>query len=189
MTQAGSHGSRGFTLIELLMTMTIIAVLAALVLPKFTNDNRLRLHAASSVLTSDIELAQVMTISHPNQPVIVKFDPKNRIYWLAYADDPETPMPRNDTSDPYLITLGQGRAANATDLHMHLNDIQDKTLRFNALGGLVDFSSQPEIYFHVTGKKGDVKPGITLVISPMTGTVTEIGDSILVTDLDLAEGQ
>ncbi|MCZ6444598.1 MAG: type II secretion system protein, partial [Planctomycetota bacterium] len=42
MTQAGSHSCRGFTLIELLMTMTIIAVLAAVVLPKFTDGGRLR---------------------------------------------------------------------------------------------------------------------------------------------------
>ncbi len=81
MTQAGSHSSRGFTLIELLMTMTIIAVLAAVVLPKFTDSGRLRVSAASSVLTSDIQLAQVMTISHPDRPVVVYFETK-RQNWL-----------------------------------------------------------------------------------------------------------
>ncbi|MCH8342673.1 MAG: prepilin-type N-terminal cleavage/methylation domain-containing protein [Planctomycetes bacterium] len=168
---------RGFTLIELLMTMTIIAVLAAVVLPKFTDGGRLRVSAASSVLTSDIQLAQVMTISHPNRPVVVYFDTTTK-YWLAYADSPQTPIPRADTGRPYVVQLGKGRmagAAGSTVMHIHFkNANNNKTLRFNPQGGLEDFNSQPELYIHVKNAKGTEQLRITLDISPTTGTITEV---------------
>ncbi len=177
MTQAGPHSSRSFTLIELLMTMTIIAVLAAAVLPKFTDGGRLRVSAASSVLTSDIQLAQVMTISHPNRPVVVYFE-STRQYWLAYADSPATPIPRADTGRPYLVELGKGRmasAAGSTVMHIHFkNANNNKTLRFNPQGGLEDFNSQPELYIHVKNEEGAEQLRITLDISPTTGTITEV---------------
>ncbi len=177
MTQAGTQSRRGFTRIELMMTMTIIAVLAAIVLPKFGNDYRLRMFAATRVLTSDIELAQVMTISHPDRPVVVYFDTTTK-YWLAYADSPETPIPRADTGRPYVVQLCTGRmaaAAGPTVMHIHFTNVYgDKTLRFNAQGGLVDFNPPPQLYIHVKDQNGAEKLRVTLDISPTTGTITEI---------------
>src|SRR5688572_2454757 len=102
-----------FTLIEVLVALTLVAALAAIVAPMFSDDSRLRVMAASSIISSDIELAQVMTISHPDNPVVVCFDPGNASYWLAYAADPDTPLSREDTGEPYQVTLGLDRARSA----------------------------------------------------------------------------
>src|SRR5262245_48745623 len=87
---------RGFTLIDLMVTIAVLAVAAAVIIPGVSNNDRLRLMAAANVMTSDIELAQVMTISFPNDPIVVRFDPDNATYWLARPADPDTPISRED---------------------------------------------------------------------------------------------
>ena len=162
----------GFTLIEMLVTITIIAVVAAIVAPVFSDDDRLHAMAAASVLSSDIELAQVMTISYPQDPVVVRFDAPNRTYWLAYAATPETPLSREDTAEPYLVTFGEGRASTAFGAQIALDGVASDTLKFNAQGGLVDFTASPLIEL----TRGE--SAITLAIAPTTGTITEMNGKI-----------
>ena len=99
MLRLRSHARRrtAFTLLELMVSVTIIAVAAAAVIPSYSDSGRARVIAATSIITSDIELAQVMTISYPSEPVVVRFDPAQNRYWLAYADSPETPIARPRT--------------------------------------------------------------------------------------------
>ena len=75
---AASTSRCGFTLIDLMVTIAVLAVAAAVIVPGVSNNDRLRLMAAANVMTSDLELAQVMTISFPNDPIVVRFDPDNR---------------------------------------------------------------------------------------------------------------
>jgi prepilin-type N-terminal cleavage/methylation domain-containing protein len=159
---------RAFTLVEMLVTITIIAIVASVVAPMFSSDDRLHVMAASSVLSSDIELAQVMTISYPQDPVIVKFDPANRKYWLAYAATPNTPITREESNEPYVVVMGEGRASTAQGTALALDSVINNTLQFNAQGGLTNFNTQPLIEM----TRGDA--AITLSLAPTTGTVTEI---------------
>ncbi len=158
---------RGFTLMELMMTITIIIVAGALVMPKLSDDTQLRLVAAASILTSDIELAQVMTISHPADPVVVHFDPDNDQYWLAYADVPGTPIPRSDNGRPYLIVFGQDRARSAVGVSLRLTEVSDNTLAFDAQGGVADISAQPVIRLSLGTRFIDLR------IASTTGTITQ----------------
>jgi len=158
---------RAFTLLEVLVTVVIIAIIATAVAPAFTNDNHLRLVAAVNVLSSDLELAQVMTISYPDSPVVVRFNPDKQMYWLAYASDPDNPITRAGTGEAYLTVMGQGRAASAQGVTLKLDDVANDTIEFNAQGGLVDFTGKPMIQLN----RGDAS--ITLSISPTTGTTTE----------------
>ena len=64
----------GFSLVEVMVVLTIMATVAVLVLPEGSGEDRLRVMGAADIIASDIELAQVMTISYPDEPVIVKFD-------------------------------------------------------------------------------------------------------------------
>ena len=166
--QPRRHTQFGFTLFELLLTVSIIAIVAALVIPTLSDNERLRLTAASTVMIADIQLAEVMNISYPDEPVVVSFDPANGRYWLAYADDPNTPIPRADTGEPYLVVLGQGRAVGAEGVTFSLTNITGDVLGFNAQGGIDDFSVTPAITLSHAGQS------VTLSIAPTTGTITEI---------------
>ncbi len=157
-----------FTLFEMLITITILALVIVMAAPSFTDDSRLRLMAASSIMTSDIELAQVMTIAAPEDPVIVQFVPDTSTYWLAYADTPTTPLTRVDTGEDYLVTLGVGRASSAEGVTFTISDFpDDDQLEFNAQGGLTDFTLTPQITLNHDDES------IILTVAPTTGTVTE----------------
>jgi prepilin-type N-terminal cleavage/methylation domain-containing protein len=160
-------GRSAFTLLEVLVVITILAVVAVLAAPSFSDDARLRLMAASTILGSDIELAQVMTISQPENPVVVTFDVSQNRYWLAYASAPEVPTTRADTGDAYLVVIGEGRAAAAIGVTLTTTAITDDILAFNAQGGLEDFTTQPKITLTLNGQ------WIELAIAPSTGTITE----------------
>ena len=101
--------SGGFTLIDLMMTLTIIAVMATVLIPRMGDGGRVRLIAGSRVLSSDIEMAQIMTISNPTAPIVVKFEPSSSTYWLAPADDPDNPILRPGATQLYRVTFGAGR--------------------------------------------------------------------------------
>jgi prepilin-type N-terminal cleavage/methylation domain-containing protein len=158
---------RAFTLFELMVVVTLMAIVASAVLPMAMKDTTLRLTAAALVLRSDIELAQVMSISYPSDPVIVVFDLDNEKYWLAFAESPETPLPRSDTGEPYEVVLGEGRASSALGVHVSIENLADDSIAFDAQGALVDFTTTPMITLSLDGE------WITLTISPMTGTINE----------------
>ena len=168
-TSAGRRSASrpAFTLLEMLVTITVLALTAAMVAPMFSDDGRLRVIAAASILSSDIELAQVMTISFPTDPVEVRFDTALQRYWLAYAADPDTPLVRIDNGEPYLVTLGQGRASSAAGVSMTLDQVTNDMLAFESSGGLTDFATTPRIQLGMSGN------AITLTVAPMTGTVIE----------------
>jgi Tfp pilus assembly protein FimT len=151
----------------MLITITIIATVAMIVAPTFTDDTRLRLMSGSGVIISDIELAQVLTISHPDDPVVVRFNPTDDEYWLAYADSPDTPMPRPDNGDPYLVTLGTGRMQTTGAATLSVANMSANTLEFNAQGGLEYFATTPQVTISLDGE------WVRLDIAPTTGSVTE----------------
>jgi prepilin-type N-terminal cleavage/methylation domain-containing protein len=163
----GQLCEHGFTIVELLVTLTVIATLSVLIIPTFQDDAQLRVMAAASLLASDIEYAQVLSVSQPDDPVVVQFDTANATYWLAYADAPEEPLIRPDTGDPYLVEFGAGRGEPALDVSIWLIDLPDDRLSFDSNGGLVDFNTEPRIIL------GQGEHYRTLSIAATTGSLTE----------------
>ncbi len=161
----------GFTLIDLMVALTIMVVAALIVLPGLSDDSRLRVMAAARVVTSDIEMAQVMTISNPAKPVVVRFEPGAAKYWLAFSTTPTDPIKRPGTDDDYEVILGQGRARSAADVSMFLTDMDFNTVTFDVHGGLTDITASPQIRLSAGSR------WIKLSIAPTTGSITETADN------------
>lgn len=157
----------GFTLFDLMVTITIMALMAAVIFPTLKDDEHLHLIAGSRLLASDIEMAQLMTISNPQEPIVVKFDPGAGRYWLATADDADTPIGRPGGTGQYVVQFGMGDARSAAGVSLDLTDVPDDTLAFNPQGGVADFGAEPEIQL-LRGTRW-----IKLAIHPTTGTITE----------------
>ncbi len=158
---------RGFTLFEMVITIGVVAVAAAMVIPMAPGDATFRVTAAVNVIISDIELAQTMTMSHPDDPVFVKFDAENDQYWLAYMSAPSVPLTRADNGEQYLVQMGVGRAVSAEGVTMEALDMPGGILLFNAQGGVFDPTTTPSVIV----KHGE--ESTTLVIATSTGTVVE----------------
>lgn len=167
LTSLPLQRQRAFTLLEVLVTVSVIAAVAAIVLPMISSTHRVRVMAAASIVASDIELAQVMTIASPNDPMVVRFDPATHTYWLARVSDTETPILRDGTSEPYLVTLGQGRAAGAVGVTFNIDQMASDMIQFNPQGGLQDFTVVPRIEFDCDGSR------IILTVAPTTGTIEQ----------------
>ncbi|UCD75599.1 MAG: prepilin-type N-terminal cleavage/methylation domain-containing protein [Phycisphaerales bacterium] len=169
VNRPGNSRPRGFTLLEMLVTLTIIAIVATMVIPAFRDDSLLRVMAAASVMSSDIEMAQMMTIADPDRPVVVRFDPDDSRYWLARADDPDNPVAREDTDEPYLVVLGLDRAIAAAGVTFTVSGMNQSTLTFNEQGGLDDFTATPQITLAMDDETIIISVGAT------TGTITQTG--------------
>lgn len=126
-------GRRGFALIDLLVAVTLVVMITSLALPYLRDDSGLRLVAAAEILTSDIELAQIMTMSNPADPVLVRIDVGTGHYWLANLSSPNLPIIRPGTTEPYEVFFGQARARQARDVTLEPNA---DTIQFNELGAL-----------------------------------------------------
>jgi hypothetical protein len=152
---------------DLLITLTIVGMVAAVIAPNLSDDRQLRLIAAADVVTSDLEFSQVLNITQPDDPVVVRFDPATATYWLARMADSETPIARDDTGAPYLVTLGVGRASAAAGVSLEIEQIDFDMLMFNGQGGVFDPTVAPAI----TLREGD--RWIRLDIANTTGSITQ----------------
>jgi prepilin-type N-terminal cleavage/methylation domain-containing protein len=169
--QCSSHrrlpACSAFTLIELMVVLAIAAVLATMVLPMMRNDDRLRLIAITSLIRSDLEYAQALSISQPSTPLLVKFDADAGQYHVARYSAIDTPIVREDTGMPYLVTLGVGRAASGAGLTLDIEGMVADCLLYDTHGGLLDFSNTPVITLQ------SATEWFKLAIEPTTGTITE----------------
>lgn len=123
-------------LVDLAISLLIIGIFLMAVIPTVRPEEHVSLIAASSVLAADIEYAQSATLAAPGDPTVVRFGLDGDRYWLALASDPETPIPRPNSSDPYETVFGEGNAENLWSLSFSLVDVQDATIEFDAFGRL-----------------------------------------------------
>lgn len=158
---------RGMSLIELVVTITLIASMAALIIPATNGDNLLKAKAVANVLRSDIELAQVLTMTDPANPVVLQFDPTGTAYWLAESSAPHIPIKLDNRGELYMMTIGMGRLATGHGVTIDAGALPDGQLAFDMNGAVWPPMSTPVIMLNA----GDA--WVQLEIAPMTGTVTD----------------
>jgi len=74
--------SSGFTLVEVLIVVTIMALAAAIVVPRMTQAGQMQIQAAGRMIIADLLIAQNDAISHQATRRVV-FDTATNRYWLA----------------------------------------------------------------------------------------------------------
>jgi len=81
-----------YTLIEILIVIVIIGIAVSMALPTISNTQGLRVREAARMLAADIEFALSESITHGDNPRLIKFDTVNNNYWIATALYPDTPI-------------------------------------------------------------------------------------------------
>ena len=129
--------ARGFTLVNLLITIAVMAIVAAVVVPSAAVGGQLGVSSASVILISDLEYAQSLALASPDDPVVVRFDPEHNRYWIALLSDPGAPLVRPGTNDaPYVVEFGVGDSRASSEVVMTLQDIPDSMITFDRFGRL-----------------------------------------------------
>ena len=159
-------GRRALTILEMLVTVTVLAFVVMMAAPALSDENRLRLTAAARMLSGDIELAQILNMTAPQDPVILRFDPATSRYWLADPAAPLVAVPAGDGDDPYLVQFGAGRALEAHGVTVQLEGMTDQSLAFTAMGTLEPLGTVPAIIL----RRGT--RSVRIEIAPSTGTIT-----------------
>jgi len=127
---------RAFTLVDMLVTVAIMAVVAAVVLPAMAPDSGARLRGGAMMLVSDIEYAQSVCLAEPSDPVIVRFGSDGATYWLARESEPTEPIAYPGTTEQYLVRFGAGRAALLADSWFGTDGLVNSAIVFDEFGRL-----------------------------------------------------
>jgi len=143
--------ARGYTLLELVMTISVVAVLAAVAAPRFSNSLEVRAAAAARQVAVDIRSAQrLATTTHVECGVLVVSGSTYRVFTASTATPRVDPLERvaQDT------VLSNGYGADVT---------------IGPVGALVTFDVRGRL------KSGSAATltvgGRTLTITPETGHV------------------
>jgi prepilin-type N-terminal cleavage/methylation domain-containing protein len=127
--------SCAYTLVEVMIVVLLLGIVGALAIPMLRDSRDLRLRSAARMLAADIEFAQQESISHADDPRVVRFDAGNARYWIAPVSDPTTPITDPIRDEPFQVVFGTGRAAGLFDVTMSEIEVGgDTDLRFNSLG-------------------------------------------------------
>jgi prepilin-type N-terminal cleavage/methylation domain-containing protein len=138
MTTSPAGGRRygsAFTLIELMIVLVILAIVAAVVLPMTGTTAATQLIGAGRLLVADIQYAQHESITHPDDPCLLKVDQPGNRYWIAKVSAADTPIADPASKGQFLVAFGSGRASALAGVTMRSYSLGgDTELRFDGFG-------------------------------------------------------
>lgn len=161
---------RGVMLIDLVLAIAVLGIVVLAVIPSANPGESMKLVAASTILTSDIEFAQSETLARPGDPTVIRFDAEGGRYWLALASDPETPILRPNGVDAYEVVYGEGAYNQLWGVTLDVQDIADGMLLFDAMGRLVQSENG-------VVRVGNGNGELAVVVRATTGSVSVVDGS------------
>jgi type II secretory pathway pseudopilin PulG len=151
MSTPARNTRRAFSLINVLITVAVMAIVAAAVLPSVASGNQVNVTGAAYLIASDLEYAQSLSLATPDDPALVRFDTEAAAYWIARADDPDTPILRANGRDPYRVEFGEGDAAPAGEVAITVAGAVDGAIAFDGFGRLATLN---DALVTLTGQHG-----------------------------------
>ncbi len=147
----------GFTLAEIIIVILILAVAAAVVIPRATGMSEMQVQSAAGELCSDLEYAQSVAVS-TQQPVTVSFSTTGNCYSMSNQSGV---LIHPITKKSFVTTYGTGAYGdvriNAADFH------GAATVTFDSLGA-------PDQDGSVTLLAGSQR--YQIAVAPVTGRVS-----------------
>lgn len=115
----------------------ILAISAALVLPRLGDSRPSQLQAAAELLAADLAIAQIESISHGDDPRMVFFDIDDNRYRVEPSSTPGTAIEHPIDHQPFVVRFGEGRATHLPLVQLSAFSLDgDARLGFGAWGQL-----------------------------------------------------
>ena len=158
----------GFSAIEVIIVMMIIAIAAAMVLPRLGQTAATQLREAGKLVVADLEYARSAAIAHGSDPRMVVFEPGEDRYHVAARSSPQTAVEAPGVTGKYHVEFGQGRARSLDAVRLDSTDLTDNELKFDMYGGTTRPADKGDA--HITLRcKGHT---LTITVDRVTGTAT-----------------
>ena len=164
------RAARGMMLVDLVMALAVLGIVMLAVMPSANPGESMKLVAATTILTADIEYAQSQTLARPADPTILRFDEDGNRYWLALASDPDSPILRPNGTGPYEVVFGEGAFRQLWGVTVEVQDIPDQIMVFDAMGRLVQSAS-------AVIRLGNSNGELAVVVRATTGSVSVVEGS------------
>jgi len=182
------HSSRrlALTLIEVLLTLAVLSILAAVLIPQLSGDVPERLSAGAQIIAADLDYARSLAVAN-NSTYRLTFDVSNNKYDLRHTGTnaifntlPRSPFRQtDDTADKQTTKLSQLPLPEpgvklTTVVQMIGTPQAATTIEFNALGGTA--CASPSVIWLSCGK-GNIRRYCSVIVDPVTGLVS-IGSTV-----------
>lgn len=98
--------SAGFSLVEMMITVTILGIAGAMVMPMLRPNHDAKLRSAASLLAADLDACRAEAVAHGEDPRLIVFDTTAHAYHLAASSDPDTPINHPTSGGEYIVRFG-----------------------------------------------------------------------------------
>lgn len=163
-----------WTLLELVLVIAILALLATLVLPHWSqaDSTAAKLRSGADLVIADLSLAQSHSLANSEDPCAFVPAPDSRGYWIAAQSQLDQPLILPSTQKPLCqVVFGQGPAAALDGLRIQILDSTSQPtsqpIRFGSFGQLAA-GSPNQVRLQIENQS------LTIRLSPDTGRATII---------------
>jgi len=171
------------TLVELLITVAVLGILAAVLIPYLSGDLPERLESAAQVVESDLDYARALAVTN-NSKYRITFEPGQNRYYLRHSGTsaalnklPPSPFRSNadtteqQTTDLAFLPIPDPPVRLVTVLRMQSGGTATTEVEFTPLGGTT--SIYESVVWLACGR-GSTQRYISIHVNPITG-LTEVG--------------
>jgi Tfp pilus assembly protein FimT len=169
------------TLIELLMTIAVLGILAAILIPQLSGDLPERLSAAAQVVAADLDYARSLAVAN-STTYRFTFDVANNRYVLRHSGTaaqfntlPPSPYRQNDdpvtqqTTNIGALPIPEPGVRIVAVIQMQGGGTSTSEIEFNTLGGTT--CPQTSVVWLACGS-GTIRRYLPVSTDPITGLVT-----------------